>query len=114
MPFLFSISISIFVFLFDALKFRALYSHLEEWVGRGGGVLGCVGEVCLGGVREVWRGVWRGGKSGWEACVGRVWGVRKACVRRVCWARVGIARSALLSGYLGKSGHLPRFRKHVE
>ena len=39
----------------------------------------------------------------------RVRGVCWACVGRVCWARkVGIARSALLSGYLGKSGHLPR------
>ena len=53
------------------------------------GLSGCVG-LCV---------------SGWEACVGHV----LACVRRVCWARVGIARSALLSGYLGKSGHLPRY-----
>ena len=38
-----------------------------------------------------------------------VGGVRGACVGRVCGAiSVGIARSALLSGYLGKSGHLPR------
>ena len=51
------------------------------------------------------------------ACVGRawgmcgaVWGVRGACVRRAWGAiSVGIARSALLSGYLGKSGHLPRY-----
>ena len=71
-----------------------LHSRLKEWAGRGGGVSGCVGEVCRGGVGEVCQGVWRGGKSGCEACVGRAW----ACVRRVCWARVGIARSALLSG----------------
>ena len=37
-----------------------------------------------------------------EACVGRVWGVKGACAGRVR----GV--SALLSGYLGKSGHLPR------
>ena len=46
------------------------------------------------------------------ACAGRVRGVCGACagrVGRVCGAiSVGIARSALLSGYLGKSGHLPR------
>ena len=49
-------------------------------VGCVGGLLGVLGEWgCCGG------------------CVGRVWG-----------ARVGIARSALLSGYIGKSGHLPR------
>ena len=52
------------------------------------------------------------GKAGWR-CDGevgsRVGGVRGACVGRVCGAiSVGIARSALLSGYLGKSGHLPR------
>ena len=41
---------------------------------------------------------------GWVCgeCVGRAWGVH------VCAISVGIARSALLSGYLGKSGHLPR------
>ena len=77
MPFLFSISI--FDFLFDALKFRALYSHLEEWAGRGGGVSGC------GAGWEVGVGS-RGGKSGWEACVGCAWGVRGACVgvRKAC------------------------------
>ena len=63
----------------------------------------CVGEVgsrggrlrgaCAGRVRGLY---W---KLGWEACVGRVCGA----------ISVGIARSALLSGYLGKSGHLPRF-----
>ena len=52
-----------------------------------------------------WAGVGMLGGVG-----GRAWGVRGACVGRV-WGgaiRVGIARSALLSGYLGKSGHLPR------
>ena len=44
------------------------------------------------------------------ACLGRAWGVG-AFVRRMCWAISGcIARSALLSGYLGKSGHLPRLK----
>ena len=33
-----------------------------------------------------------------------LWGVRGACVRG---NKSSIARSALLSGYLGKSGHLP-------
>ena len=57
-------------------------------------------------------GVWLGGVCGVcaglrGACAGCAWGVRWACV----WAKsVGIARSALLSGYLGKSGHLPRFK----
>jgi len=42
------------------------------------------------------------------ACAGRARGVRGACVGRVWGAiSVGIAHSALLSGYLGKSGHLP-------
>ena len=52
------------------------------------------------GEREVWGGwgVVGGGVGCCGACVGRVWGA----------IRVGIARSALLSGYLGKSGHLPR------
>ena len=55
--------------------------------------------VCAGRVRGVCG-----------ACVGRVQSVCGACVGRVCGARsVGIARSALLSGYLGKSGHLPRY-----
>ena len=45
--------VSIFVFLFDVLKFRVLYSRLDEWAGWGGGVLGR-----------------------WEACAGRAWGVR--------------------------------------
>ena len=57
-------------------------------VGRAWGLLGVVGRCgsCVGGVR----------------CCG-------SFVGRVCGAiRVGIARSALLSGYLGKSGHLPR------
>ena len=52
------------------------------------------------------------GEAGWR-CVGevgswggrRAWGVRGACVGAIS---VGIARSALLSGYLGKCGHLPR------
>ena len=45
-----------------------------------------------------------------RACTGCVWGVLcGACVELVRWAiSIGIARSALLSGYLGKSGHLPR------
>ena len=53
--------------------------------------------------------VW--GVRGACVCVGgRVaWGVREACVC-VGAISVGIARSALLSGYLGKSGHLPRSR----
>ena len=37
-------------------------------------------------------------------CVG-VWGP---------WGRESIARSALLSGYLGKSGHLPRCTSNVK
>ena len=77
-------------------------------------------EVCRGGVSGRCDGVGRGGGwSGWDACMGRalgaqgrVWGVcvcAWACVGRACFAiSVGIARSALLSGYLGKSGHLPR------
>ena len=72
-------------------------SEIRSWVG-----WRCVGKV-LGGCGDV------GGC--WGACVGRAWGVRGACVGRV-WGgaiRVGIARSALLSGYLGKSGHLPRY-----
>ena len=72
---------------------------LERWeVGVGGvcgACAGCVEGVC-GRVLEV----------GVEGGVGRAGGVRGACV---CVAiSVGIARSALLSGYLGKSGHLPR------
>ena len=88
---------------------------------------------CRGGVGLV-LGRCRGGVSGWVeevgvgcvrgACVGRTWGVRVwhfaevsgwvedvgvGCMRGACVAiSVGIARSALLSGYLGKSGHLPR------
>ena len=66
---------------------------------------GCVRGVC----GEVRGGV--GGRGGMRVR-GCVLGVRGACVGRVCWARkVGIARSALLSGYLGKSGHLPRLRR---
>ena len=43
------------------------------------------------------------------ACVGRAGGWVWVCVGRACCAiSVGIARSALLSGYLGKSGDLPR------
>ena len=77
----------------------------------GGGKLGW--EACLGrawGVRGAWEGRVRG--LYWmlgEACVGCAWGVRGACVGAIS---VGIARSALLSGYLGKSGHLPRCRGH--
>ena len=67
----------------------------------------CVGEACRGGVMGWVEEV--GGRGGMRmgACVGRAgaW----ACVGRACCAiSVGIARSALLSGYLGKSGHLPR------
>ena len=73
-------------------------------------------EVCWGGVGEVsgwfWKvsgrcvGVGRGGQGRMRA-----WGVRGACVGCACLAiSVCIARSALLSGYLGKSGHLPRYR----
>ena len=70
-----------------------------------------------GGVKVCWGG----GKSWWEACAGRGWGaggVRVcvvsvvACVGRVWGAKsVGIARSALLSGYLCKSGHLLSMEK---
>ena len=62
--------------------------------------------ACVLGVCEMCAGrVW--GVCG--ACAGRVRGVRGACVGRVFGAiSVGIARSALLSGYLGKYGHLPR------
>ena len=86
-----------------------LYSRLDEWVGRGGGVLG----------RRAWGVLWACGGVRW-VCVGYVWGVCGACAGRVlgvCGAcaglvwgaiSVGIARSALLSVYLGKSGHLPR------
>ena len=49
--------VSIFVFLFDVLKFRVLYSRLDEWAGWGGGVLGR-----------------------WEACAG----VCRACVGLEC------------------------------
>ena len=45
------------------------------------------------------------------ACVGVCWvGVFGWC-RMVLgqWGREGIAHSALLSGYLGKSGHLPSY-----
>ena len=73
----------------------------------------CVGEVCQGGVlgrcvREVLGRFW-GGVSG--RCVGEVCWV---CVLGRCVGGVGegcrlATRSALLSGYLGKSGHLPRF-----
>ena len=61
-----------------------------------------VGGACAGPVLDVGGGV-RG------VCLGRAWGVRGACVGAIS---VGIARSALLSGYLGKSGHLPRCRGH--
>ena len=55
-------------------------------------------EVGMGGVRMACVGRALGLRG---ACAGRAWGVREACV--------GIACSALLSGYLGKSGHLPRY-----
>ena len=49
------------------------------------------------------------------ACVGRAWGVLGAFAGRAWGVCVGaisvIARSALLSGYLGKSGHLPRYQE---
>ena len=60
-----------------------------------GGCGVCVG--ACGGVRAL------GGDVGGLGVVGRAWGVCGGAIR------VGIARSALLSGYLGKSGHLPRF-----
>ena len=66
--------------------------------GGGGGRGGGGGGACAGPVLDVGGGV-RG------VCLGRAWGVRGACVGAIS---VGIARSALLSGYLGKSGHLPR------
>ena len=48
-------------------------------------------------------------------------GVCVVFVGRVCvlervlavWGRESIARSALLSGYLGKSVHLPRFQRNI-
>ena len=48
-----------------------------------------------------WGPVWVCGGMCWVfVCVGVwLWGL---------WERESIARSALLSGYLGKSGHLPR------
>ena len=57
-----------------------------------------------------------GGVVGWGVWVGRLFG--RVCVRGGvgAWGGVGsleresIAHSALLSGYLGKSGHLPRYR----
>ena len=62
--------------------------------GRALGVCG----VCVGRVRGVCG-----------ACAGRVLGVCGACAGLVWGAiSVGIAPSALLSGYLGKYGHLPR------
>ena len=74
----------------------------RDAVACAGCVRGCVG--CAWGVRG--------------ACVGRAWGVRGTCVGRargVCGGAisVGIARSALLSGYLGKSGHLPRSKSYT-
>ena len=91
------------------------------WGGCGGGVSGCgggVGGVCRGGVGEV-LGMCVGGVG--EVCLG----VSGRCVRgcrggdgEVCWGWDDVekcedgsrpaTRSALLSGYLGKSGHLPR------
>ena len=78
-------------FLFNFWTKYFYCNSFDEWVGRGGGVLGRWG-VGVGGMRGACEGL-RG------ACVGRVWGA----------ISVGIARSALLSGYLGKSGHLPRY-----
>ena len=89
-----------------AINFGNFYCNIfDEWARRGGGVLGRW-EVGVGGVREACEGRERG--LYWmlgEACVGCAWGVRGACVGAII---VDIARSALLSGYLGKSGHLPR------
>ena len=62
-------------------------------------------KVCWGGVLGRWEVVVGG-------VHGRPRGVRGACAGRAWDVRVGIARSALLSGYLGKSGHLPRCRGH--
>ena len=57
--------------------------------------MGCVGRV--GRVLGVWGmfsgGVWRRGVGACGVCAGR-WGEK-------------ISLAALLSGYLGKSGHLP-------
>ena len=59
-----------------------------------GRCVGCVGEVCQGGVSGRCVGVCRGWndvemwEEGWRP----------------------VTHSALLSGYLGKSGHLPRFK----
>ena len=80
----------------------SFFKCFERW--RVGGVSGWyVGVVC------------RGGMSGWY-----VGGVSRRCVVEVCrgwndvemWAEGWrpVTRSALLSGYLGKSGHLPRFK----
>ena len=64
-------------------------------------------EVCWGVLGRRWGGVGVGlGRWVGVECV------RGACVGRACLAiSVGIARSALLSGYLGKSGHLPRYAR---
>ena len=76
--------------------------------------VGCVCGVC--GVVRVWCvgecGVWR--ECGvWEEC--GVWGECGVCgewgvCQGVWWGVNGVKVSlaALLSGYLGKSGHLPR------
>ena len=71
-------------------------SEIRAWVGS---------EVCRGVSWRCWAGVGCGEVGVlWVVVlgvVGRAWGVCGAI-------RVSIARSALLSGYLGKSGHLPR------
>ena len=68
-----------------------------------------VGEVGSRGGRRA-RGV-RGVCVWGVGCVVSLGGVRGACVGRVCGAKiVCIARSTLLSGYLGKSRHLPKYR----
>ena len=60
--------------------------------------------VCVEACRGRVRGVCGAGRVRCGVCVGRVRGVCGVCAGRVS----GVSLAALLSGYLGKSGHLPR------
>ena len=62
-------------------------------------ILSACGGVCRG----VWVVCWGVGERVWGLC----WGLCRVVLGP--WERESIARSALLSGYLGKFGHLPRF-----
>ena len=63
----------------------------------------CVwGVWCVGGMWCGWSGVWGGM---WCVCQG-VWWALVGCAGR--WGEK-VSLAALLSGYLGKSGHLPRW-----